>query len=189
MVELRLPPPFSLKCSLLTIYLNLSSPSSTPSRLCLPSPRYTIPPFPLKKDRSPVGIHQILSNRTDTKPQIVAGHGDPEGEKRSIAQTKESESLLPLVVASPTKTPSYTSVSYMQRTQLRPLQDPSLLPWSLSLYEACYWILWATFFGVLVPSSSCSPSSPQLLWDSPGSTKLLLWVSASFFISGQRKPL
>lgn len=63
-----------------------------------------------------MGIHQILSNRTDPKPQIVAGHGDPEGEKRSIAQAKESASLFPLVVASPTKTASYTSVSYMQKT-------------------------------------------------------------------------
>lgn len=45
-----------------------------------------------------MGIHQILSNRTDTKPQIMAGHGDPEGEKRSITQAKESEPLLTLLV-------------------------------------------------------------------------------------------
>lgn len=69
--------------------------------------------------------HCITSfNRTDTYHHIKAGQVNPVGGKRSHKYAKESQTAPILMVMIPTRTPSYSAVTYIQKTQLRLLQAP-----------------------------------------------------------------
>lgn len=54
--------------------------------------------------------------RLGTNPTIKAEGGNPVGGKGSQKQAKESETVPVPAVKSPTRTPSYTAIPYMQRT-------------------------------------------------------------------------
>lgn len=83
---------------------------------------------------------------------IHVGWGNPVGEKGSKQQAKESKIVPAFTVMSPTKIPSYTTISYLHRIWVRPMQAPWLSFISLSPYEPwivysldflwCSWPLW-----------------------------------------------
>lgn len=89
------------------------------------------------------------------------GWGNPVGEKGSKQQAKESKIAPAFTVRSPTKVPSYTTISYLHRIWVRPMQAPWLSFISLSPYEPRI-VYSLDFYGVLDPSGSYNPFPPSL---------------------------
>jgi hypothetical protein len=98
--------------------LNLSPPSYPPS----PSPHYPSPTH-FSKGKTSHGYQTTMAyhKRLDTSPCIEA---EPSLSKRSLNQAKESETAPNPTARSPTRRPSYTTVTCVQRTWVSPMQAP-----------------------------------------------------------------
>jgi hypothetical protein len=68
----------------------------------------------------------MLPIRPGTSPQINARQDKQVRGKVFPNQAKVSETAPDPTVGNPTRTPSYTTIIYMQRIYVRPIQTPSL---------------------------------------------------------------
>ena len=114
----------SLMYYILTTVSPLSFSPSLSHHLPSPNPFCL---FPLRKGQVSQGYQPNISSYSKTRnlpPRIKTGQGNPVGGKGSQKQAKKSETVTNSTVRSPTRRPTHTTITYVQRTQVRPTHTP-----------------------------------------------------------------